>query len=407
MNRAEEIQFRHLLQASHSALRRGDRAESRRLALHAAGLAPNQEEPWLLLAALASPRASLEYLTQALEANPKSERAREGMRWAIKRARKQGIFNGHGLADPLASTQSTETDIDSTQPTRSRLNFAERNSTMNPPEADSGHTVPSRPQSESFGETVPTHRPFKPITASLSDTAPTPVKSRLSCWAPSLIGVSVFVLVVLFGLLAWFGTPWLQSTFAKEPNSWALAVLPQKVTLTPTPTATYTATPTATLTPTPTNTPTPTATFTPSPTATEEPPPPAPPVEDAYVPPPADFGDDFWIDVDLSEQTVRAYQGDEMQRSFLVSTGRWPTVTITGQYQIYVKYESALMYGADYYLPGVPYVMYFYKDYGIHGTYWHTNFGTPMSHGCVNMATEDAKWIFNHSRVGTWVNIHE
>ncbi|MBN2502603.1 MAG: L,D-transpeptidase [Anaerolineales bacterium] len=384
MNRAEEIQFRHLLRESHTALRRGDRAESRRLALHAAGLAPHQEEPWLLLAALASPRASLEYLTQALEANPKSERARQGMHWAVKRARKQGVFDGDGLADPLASTQP--------------------NQTVN------GYTVPSRPQSISAGETVPTtRRPFEPITASLSDTAPTPVKARLSCWTPSLIGASVFVLVVLFGLLAWFGTPWLQSTFAKEPNSWALAVLPQKVTLTFTPTATYTATPTATLTPTPTNTPTPTATLTPTPTATEEPPPAPPEEEEAsnYMPPPADFGDEFWIDVDLSEQTVRAYEGDEMLRSFLVSTGRWPTVTITGQYQIYVKYESALMYGADYYLPGVPYVMYFYKDYGIHGTYWHTNFGTPMSHGCVNMATDDAGWVFKRANVGTWVNIHE
>ena len=92
MNRAEEIQFRHLLKASHTALRSGDRAESRRLALHAAGLAPHQEEPWLLLAALASPRASLEYLTQALEANPKSERARQGnIRVLKERAEVQGV----------------------------------------------------------------------------------------------------------------------------------------------------------------------------------------------------------------------------------------------------------------------------------------------------------------------------
>jgi len=52
------------------------------------------------------------------------------------------------------------------------------------------------------------------------------------------------------------------------------------------------------------------------------------------------------------------------------------------------------MSGPGYYLPNVPYVMYFYKGYSLHGTYWHNNFGTPMSHGCVNMRTEEAKWLF-------------
>ena len=45
------------------------------------------------------------------------------------------------------------------------------------------------------------------------------------------------------------------------------------------------------------------------------------------------------------------------------------------------------MSGPGYYLPGVPYVMYFYQGYGLHGTYWHDNFGQPMSHGCVNLPT--------------------
>jgi lipoprotein-anchoring transpeptidase ErfK/SrfK len=65
------------------------------------------------------------------------------------------------------------------------------------------------------------------------------------------------------------------------------------------------------------------------------------------------------------------------------------------------------MSGPGYYLPDVPYVMYFYKDYGLHGTYWHHNFGTPMSHGCVNFPTVDAGWIFENSRVGTIVNVHQ
>jgi lipoprotein-anchoring transpeptidase ErfK/SrfK len=102
-----------------------------------------------------------------------------------------------------------------------------------------------------------------------------------------------------------------------------------------------------------------------------------------------------WIDVDLSNQRVYAYEGDVMINSFLVSTGTWATPTVTGQYRVYVKYGSATMSGPGYYLPNVPYVMYFYKGYGLHGTYWHNNFGTPMSHGCVNLRTDDAGWLFN------------
>ena len=64
------------------------------------------------------------------------------------------------------------------------------------------------------------------------------------------------------------------------------------------------------------------------------------------------------------------------------------------------------MAGLDYYLPDVPYVMYFYKGYGIHGTYWHSNFGNPMSRGCVNMETSEAGWLYNWAFVGIPVNVH-
>ena len=63
------------------------------------------------------------------------------------------------------------------------------------------------------------------------------------------------------------------------------------------------------------------------------------------------------------------------------------------------------MTGPDYSLQDVPYVMYFYKDYGLLGTYWHNNFGTPMSHGCVNLQTNDAKWLYNFASVGTVVRV--
>jgi lipoprotein-anchoring transpeptidase ErfK/SrfK len=113
-----------------------------------------------------------------------------------------------------------------------------------------------------------------------------------------------------------------------------------------------------------------------------------------------------WIDVDLSEQMLRAYDGADLVASFLVSTGIDLYPTETGQYHIYVKYLSSPMRGDDYYLPDVPYSLYYSGDFSIHGTYWHHNFGTPMSHGCINMDINDAKWLYHWSSIGTLVNIH-
>jgi lipoprotein-anchoring transpeptidase ErfK/SrfK len=126
---------------------------------------------------------------------------------------------------------------------------------------------------------------------------------------------------------------------------------------------------------------------------------PAPP-----APSPAPTGS-RWIDVNLSAQRVTAYEGNTPVRTTLASTGLPATPTPTGQYYIYVKYVSTLMTGPGYYLPNVPYTMYFYRGYGLHGTYWHSNFGYPMSHGCINLPTSEAQWLFNWASVGTLVNI--
>jgi lipoprotein-anchoring transpeptidase ErfK/SrfK len=113
-----------------------------------------------------------------------------------------------------------------------------------------------------------------------------------------------------------------------------------------------------------------------------------------------------WIDIDLSEQMLRAYDGTELVDSFLVSTGLDLYPTETGKYRIYVKMRYSDMRGNDFFLPDVPYSMYYSGDFSIHGTYWHHSFGTPMSHGCVNMDTRDAEWLYNWASVGTLVNIH-
>jgi lipoprotein-anchoring transpeptidase ErfK/SrfK len=113
-----------------------------------------------------------------------------------------------------------------------------------------------------------------------------------------------------------------------------------------------------------------------------------------------------WIDVNLSQQMVYAYEGDVVVNSFVVSTGVAGTPTVTGRYKIYVKNRMQDMSGPGYYLRDVPYVMFFYGDYGLHGTYWHNNFGVPMSRGCVNLTIDDAAWLFSWASVGTVVNVH-
>ncbi|MBE7556569.1 MAG: L,D-transpeptidase family protein [Anaerolineales bacterium] len=101
-----------------------------------------------------------------------------------------------------------------------------------------------------------------------------------------------------------------------------------------------------------------------------------------------------WIEVDVTNQKVTAWEGDVPVMSFTVSTGLPNTPTVLGKFNIYWKLTSTLMVGSNYYLPEVPYTMYFYAGYALHGTYWHSNFGQPMSHGCVNLETGQAKQLF-------------
>ncbi|MDX1991962.1 MAG: L,D-transpeptidase family protein [bacterium] len=111
------------------------------------------------------------------------------------------------------------------------------------------------------------------------------------------------------------------------------------------------------------------------------------------------------IVVSTQDQRIYAYENGQLVRTHLVSTGRDATPTVLGDYQIYVKYVADDMQGADYFLPQVPYTMYFYQGYGIHGTYWHNSFGRPMSHGCVNLPVDEAEWFFNWASVGTTVRV--
>ncbi len=114
-----------------------------------------------------------------------------------------------------------------------------------------------------------------------------------------------------------------------------------------------------------------------------------------------------WIDINLSTQKLVAYEGNKAVFSSLVSTGVAAHPTVVGTFNIYVKYQAqAMTDNSTYYLPNVPYVMYFYSAYAIHGTYWHNNFGHPMSHGCVNLPTPAAQFMYQWASVGTPVTIH-
>lgn len=111
-----------------------------------------------------------------------------------------------------------------------------------------------------------------------------------------------------------------------------------------------------------------------------------------------------WLEINLSEQRLLAHEGDQVVYEFPISSGKPWTPTVTGEFRIWSKFRYTKMSGGSralgtyYYLPNVPFTMYFHRDYGIHGTYWHDNFGHPMSHGCVNMRTPDAEKIFYWSR---------
>lgn len=144
--------------------------------------------------------------------------------------------------------------------------------------------------------------------------------------------------------------------------------------------------------------------------------------------------DDKWIEVDLSDQKLKAWDGDSLYLETLVSTGLpwWPTPQ--GEFRIWAKVRSTKMEGGSgkyyYNLPNVPYVMFMQNDnvpgwrgYGLHGTYWHNDFGKVHSHGCVNLPTDIAEklyfwttpelsgskgWVFStDDNPGTRIVIHE
>ena len=117
--------------------------------------------------------------------------------------------------------------------------------------------------------------------------------------------------------------------------------------------------------------------------------------------------------VSLGAQHLWAYEGEQPILATFVSTGTAETpevVTPIGQWRVLVKLPLETMTGTvngePYQVEDVPYVMYFTDEgHALHGTYWHNNFGTPMSHGCVNLPMDVAEWMFRWAPEGTAVTI--
>jgi hypothetical protein len=119
------------------------------------------------------------------------------------------------------------------------------------------------------------------------------------------------------------------------------------------------------------------------------------------------------IIVDISKETLYAYDGDTLFMQELISPGLDFTPTPTGKFTVYKKTPSRYMQGplpgvSDqvYDLPGVPWNLYFTNDGAvIHGAYWHDHFGEPWSHGCVNLPPPRAKELYLWADVGTSVTV--
>jgi len=109
--------------------------------------------------------------------------------------------------------------------------------------------------------------------------------------------------------------------------------------------------------------------------------------------------------VDLTRQTAFAFKDGVLQFFTLASTGKFPRPTPTGEFHVYSKSRRQKMSGPGYYLPNVQWVMFYSGDYSLHGTYWHNNFGHPMSHGCTNLSNESAERFYNFGERGTPVTI--
>jgi lipoprotein-anchoring transpeptidase ErfK/SrfK len=388
------IAAREYVIKAREALHRRDKESARQLGEQAALLAPEMEDVWLVLAASdPNPQDALAYAQKALEINPQSTRARQGIEWVSRQLKQAEASNARVVSAPQSDALRVENP-----PKR-----VYREAVLSPALKRTGPNwlIPALLIGAGCAifALAALFALTRPAVASLIDNIGAPALEQENNWAsvnvpkPTVtpIGVGAFAVQAA-------DTPIVTLAVTATPRS-ASPVPTDEPALSPTDLPTSVPTEAPTITPAATETPGSIAMEIVVDTPTNE-------SIAAGGPYPEKGNGKRWIDVNLSEQRVYAYEGDIIVNAFIVSTGTARTPTVTGTYKIWIKLKSTTMSGPGYYLTNVPYTMYFYKGYGLHGTYWHNNFGTPMSHGCVNLSIPDAQWLYNWAFEGTEVNVH-
>ena len=383
------FEARKYIAKAREALQRGDKESAWQLGKQATLVAPEMEDVWLVLTASdPNPQEALAYAQKALKINPESPRARRGMEWALARVKQNKL--GNVLVKQSATLS---------------LSMSQQDTFASLPKRISPGTVPT-PQLKTNVQNrlyltflvgagclmvgfVALFAWTNPALASIVSNVSAPVSTQENLWAPVNIAKPAIAPIDV-------------SVFAPQLADASGNAASDATTSVPTDMPTLEANEASTVTPEVTETPGTMAMEIVDDNAMGQ----STSPDEAQMQYPAEGNGENWIDVNLSEQRVYVYEGDVVVNSFLVSTGLPDTPTVTGKYRIWIKVRVQDMSGPGYYLRDVPYVMFFYEDYGLHGTYWHNNFGTPMSRGCVNLTVDDAAWLYNWASVGTVVNVH-
>jgi lipoprotein-anchoring transpeptidase ErfK/SrfK len=371
------IQPSQVLNQAINALQRGDKHAARTWAQIAVALLPDIEEPWLILAAVAKPQASIAYLERALAINPESTRARAGLVWAHQQHARQQTQPIRRVVPSSSGTAGQSTPISSTTP--------------------SGQTVFQTPS-----KAPPRRRILIPIllvvlTACLIAVA--------AFWPVADSSVSAAIL----------GNPgssqdnqilaWLPAGLVKPTDTPLLTASPTTIATpspTPFPPSSSTPTPGPTDTAAPTSTATARPTETPSPTIMQ-------PVAAQQIP----QGGQKLIVVSISQQHVYAYQGGVLVYSFVASTGSGNS-TRTGTFSILDKIPKAYGSTWNFWMPDWMGIYYAggLED-GFHSLpllnngqrLWGNSLGTPVTYGCIVLGIQDSETLYDWAEIGTTVQI--
>jgi lipoprotein-anchoring transpeptidase ErfK/SrfK len=405
------ITISQAIQNSQSALKRGEKLAARRWAEKAITLAPEREEPWLLMAALAHPLASVGYLNQALKINPQSSRANAGMQWALKRVDE---YQKAALTAPQLNFSPAVTE----QAPQDEKGFK--------PQSDSQPPAPPLYPSDQNAKTSPLkvakNQPL--VTSSQTPKGVLSNKTYLYILLPLVcLAIMLFAVWSAIPLAGYFSraisirpstptsivenSPALNQSIPETAEKSELII-----------TSTGTATPEPSQTALPTETPPATATIEPTPTAL-----PTDTGPQAYTSSQTSsnsnsqnitpYSGSKRIVVSISEQHMYVYEGDNLVFSFIISTGIGGS-TRPGTFSVLDKIPNA--YGATWNLWMPNWMGIYYAgalENGIHAlpilsngsTLWEGYLGAPVSYGCVVLSTYDSQLLYDWAEIGVPVII--